>query len=466
MGDLFAILTQGGNSLAAHRAASATASHNIQNANTPGFARQRAELTAVTPGDDIGHGQVGRGVSLLNITQARDKFIEAQLPTAFGNHANSAAQAETLEAVTTLDPNAENGLAANLGKLYATMRQLSQNPGDRGLRQAVIAAGQGLTLAFNQADASITTAKRGAEAKLVDVLGDANRAAANIAELNRQIRQGSATSSPNDLMDARQKNMDKLGELTGAYAVSSGNNVISMMLPGGTPLVSEFSGAVLTAVGNATTGNLDVMVQPPGATMTKLLPSEHFNGSVGGLLDARDLGLEAARNELDQLAFDFTNAFNAIHTAGYGLDGANGRLFFTQIGNPDGAARAFSVDAGVAANVDHVAASSTAAGAPGDGINLLALIASEDLDLPGGANVGETLGRVIANYGSIAGQARARNDQDTTALESLKDLREGISGVSIDEELVNLTKSQRAFEAVMKVITTSDEMLETLMQLR
>ncbi|HEY0713669.1 MAG TPA: flagellar hook-associated protein FlgK, partial [Polyangia bacterium] len=132
MGDLFAILTQGGNSLAAHRAASATASHNIQNANTPGYARQRAELTAVLPGDDIGHGQVGRGVSLLNITQARDKFIEAQLPTALGNHAKSAAQAETLEAVTTLDPNAENGLAANLGKLYAPMRQLSQNPGDRG----------------------------------------------------------------------------------------------------------------------------------------------------------------------------------------------------------------------------------------------------------------------------------------------------------------------------------------------
>ncbi|HEY0708024.1 MAG TPA: flagellar basal body rod C-terminal domain-containing protein, partial [Polyangia bacterium] len=143
-----------------------------------------------------------------------------------------------------------------------------------------------------------------------------------------------------------------------------------------------------------------------------------------------------------------------------------GRPFFTPLASANGAARAFSVDAGVVSNVNALAASSTAVGAPGDGINLLALIASENQALSGGADVGETLGRVIANYGSVAGMARARNEQDTTSLESLKDLREGISGVSNDEELVNLTKSQRAFEAVMKVITTSDEMLETLMQLR
>jgi flagellar hook-associated protein 1 FlgK len=94
------------------------------------------------------------------------------------------------------------------------------------------------------------------------------------------------------------------------------------------------------------------------------------------------------------------------------------------------------------------------------------LIGSENLELANGSDVGEILSRAVADFGASAAQARAKFEQDSHALSSLEDLREAASGVSIDEELVSLTKSQRAFEAVMKVITTADGMLDTLMKIR
>ena len=466
--DLNALLGQASNSLAVHRAATATASHNLQNVNTPGFARQRAELTTALPAEDTGHGQLGRGVSLLNVTQARDKFIENQMPMAMGDNAKSLAEAEILESVSALDPDSPNGLTAALGNFYASMRSMSQNPGDRGFRQGVVSTGQSLALAFNRADDALETSRTGVDAKLTASVSEINRAATAIADLNRSIRQALASgSSPNDLLDARQRHMDSLAALAGARAVDTGNGTVNMVLPGGTPLVVEFRAAAVGALPNAANGgHLDLTVTPSGAQSATVIAPTNLGGSVAGLLDARDVGLDNARTGLDQLAFEFATAFNTLHTAGFGLDGGTGRAFFVPIASATGAAGMLAVDAAVVADPRVIAASSTAAGTPGDNRALLDMIASESSPLAGGSDVGQTLSGVIADYGSLAAQARARFEQDSTALQHLEELRESTSGVSIDEELVSLTKSQRAFEAVMKVITTADEMLETLMSLR
>jgi flagellar hook-associated protein 1 len=454
--------------MAVHRAATATAAHNLENANTPGYARQRAELVPSLPAQDTGHGNLGRGVSLLNITQARDKFLENQMPAAMGDRAKSSAEAETLEAVAALDPDSPNGLAVALGNFYAGLRTMSQNPGDKGSRQAAVSAGQSLALTFNRADVALETARTGVDAKLAATVNEINRAATAIAELNKSIRQALGSESiPNDLLDARQRHMDKLAELTGAKSVDTGNGTINVVLPGGTPLVVEFRAATASTVpNNGNGGHLDLAIMPAGASTSATISTGNVGGTVAGLLDARDVGLGLARTQLDQLAYDFATAFNSVHAAGFGLDGVNGRNFFTPVASVAGAASALSVDAGILAAPSTIGASATAAGTPGDGENLLALIASEDQPLSGGASVGQTLGTLIADYGSRAGQARARFEQDDHALTHLEALRESTSGVSIDEEMVSLTKSQRAFEAVMKVITTADKMLEALMSIR
>jgi flagellar hook-associated protein 1 FlgK len=90
--DLVGVIMNAGEGLGVYRAQVATTSHNIANANTPGYARQDAVPTETTPDEEIGvNGYIGRGVALAGVVQARDKFVETQISVAFANSASSSA---------------------------------------------------------------------------------------------------------------------------------------------------------------------------------------------------------------------------------------------------------------------------------------------------------------------------------------------------------------------------------------
>ena len=158
---------------------------------------------------------------------------------------------------------------------------------------------------------------------------------------------------------------------------------------------------------------------------------------------------------------------NTAHQAGFGLDGSTGRDFFAVVGHRRrrGAAAWRSTRPSIA-DPARIAAAASAATLPGDASNLQALIATEYLALPRAPTPARPWAASPPTTARDRQRRRAMSEQDGAILDHLQEMRESVGGVSIDEELINLTKSQRAFEAVMKVITTADDMLETLMSLR
>lgn len=466
MADLLSILANGGSSLAAHQAAVATASHNLQNANTPGYARQRAELAANSAVFE-GRAYIGRGVALQTVSQARDPFIEKQMPVATAAQARSSAESEALNSITTLDPDGAGSMTEALGDFFSSLRAMSQNPGDFGLRAAVVGSSRALALAFNGASADIETARSGLDAKLSGLVQDANSAASTIADLNRQIRIArSAGAEPNDLLDQRQAAADKLAELTGARPIANGNGDLDFALPGGASLVSGTLSATLSTAPDPTNlGHLALMLNKADGSPAVALSATATGGSLGGVLDARDGALRTALDSLDTLAFDFTNAINAVHTTGFGLDGASGRNLFTPAASASGAASSMAVNPVIQADPTLVGAAASAATVPGDASRLLALIGTESTPMSGGTDAGGTLATIISTFGNSARRAKSTSEQDKALLTNLSTQRESVSGVSIDEEMISLTKSQRAYEAVSKVIVAANDMLDTLMSL-
>jgi flagellar hook-associated protein 1 FlgK len=466
--DLLAILSTGAASLSAQRAAAAVASHNLQNANTPGYARQRANLEAVVPADYVGGGFVGRGVRLASVTQARDRFLESQVPGSLGNASRSAAEADALEAVSALDPQSTGNLADALSGFYASLRGLSQDAGNPQLRQAAVSSARSLTLAFRRTAASLEQARTGLDAQIRGRAAEVNQLAHSVARLNGDVRAARASGAePNDLLDARQSALDRLAELVGAVPVADANGDVNVTLGGGASIVTGgLAGSLRLEADVSNGGHLSVRVNLPGSASAAALAPSALGGALGGALDARDGALAMAASRLDQLAFDVAGATNAVHRAGYGLDGVAGRDLFDAGAAPAGAAARMSVSAAVSADPRALAAASSASALPGDASTLHALVATESQGLTGGLAAASALSDVTSQFGAASQRARAAAEQDGALRDHLQSMRTSLSGVSIDEELIEMQKAQRAYEAIAKVIQTSSEMLGTLLNLR
>jgi flagellar hook-associated protein 1 FlgK len=466
--DLVGIITNAGNGLGVYRAQVATASHNIANANTPGYARQQAVLTETSPDDEVGtNGYIGRGVQLAGVVQSRDKFVEAQLGVAFANSSSSSAQSDALATVTALDPQGQGGITDALGKFYSALRDLNQNPGDMGLRQAVTQSAQSVARSFNLTAGSIEAARSGIDQNVASLADKVNSLVNTVADLNRRISLAvNSGRNPNDLLDIRQNDVDQLAQLIGATTVPDSHGSVNVVLPGGTSLVSGVVASQLTIQANPqNSGHYDVMFIPPDGSKPTAFKSSELGGQIGGLLAARDETLGTAATNLDTLAYNYSTAVNAQHQQGFALDGSPGGNMFVPLATASAAATNIAVDPTLFANPALIAAAGSATSGPGDSNNLQAMIATESTKLSNGLNAQDGMAKLTSDFGIAVNMVNDSSAFDKNLLTDLTNARESVSGVSVDEELINLTAAQSAYNALAKVITTTGTMLDTLMKL-
>jgi flagellar hook-associated protein 1 len=466
--DLVGVIMNAGEGLGVYRAQVATTSHNIANANTPGYARQDAVPTETTPDEEVGiNGYIGRGVALAGVVQARDQFVETQISVAFANSSSSSAQSDALSTVTALDPQGQGGITDALGKFYSSLRDLNQNPGDLGLRQAVVQSAQSVSRAFNLAGSSLASARSGIDQNVAELADKTNSLLTGVADLNRRISLAiNSGRNPNDLLDVRQNDLDQLAQMIGAKPVPDDHGSVNVVLPSGTCLVSGIVASQLSVQANTQNrGHYDLVFTPPDGGKSTALNGNELGGQIGGIIAARDQTLGTAETNLDTLASDLSSAVNAQHELGYALDGTKGHDMFAPLTSVQGAATNLAVDPALLANPSLVAAAGSDTSGPGDSTNLQAIIATEDKQLTGGLNVQQGMAKLTSDYGIAVNMVDDSAAFDKNLLADLTNARESASGVSVDDELIHLTAAQTAYNALSKVITTTSTMLDTLMKL-
>lgn len=439
------------------------AGQNITNASTPGYRRQTGVLEAMqtVPGATL------QGVRASAVLQARDAFLQKELATSGSELGQEQAMRETLEAVEPYMSELDgNGLGSALDALFRGFGKMSEDPSSLAVRNEVLAAGGELASRIRQVATALESARSESDQQLAASVGDVNGSLGRIAELNRAIaRREGAGDSAATLRDERDGLVQDVAGALGLQSFEESDGSVTLLTAGGQALVQGEVAATLSLATPTGGGHPVVQVGHTGEPAADLRGP--VGGRIGGLLAARDGALTSALDGLDQLAFDLAGNVNAAHSAGFGLDGATGRRFFVPLATASGAATALSLSTDVAGQPQALAASGSLAGVPGDNTVALTLadLARQAIFGSGSETPADALNGVGNGLAQRLADARAGEEAQTAVRGRVEQLHASRTGVSIEEELVNVTAAQRAFEASARTIRVADELLQRVLQL-
>ncbi|MBM7566480.1 flagellar hook-associated protein FlgK [Paenibacillus sacheonensis] len=488
-------------SLFATRSGLGTLGHNIANANTEGYSRQRIDLRASRPIEAFGMshstaaGQIGTGVEAVAINRIRSSFLDVQYRDENKYVGNWEVRSDTLgklEAVVN-EPS-DTGIRTVLDRFWTAWSDLSKDPENTTNREIVKQTSLALVDSFNQTSKQLQSISDDLTGSIDTKVQQANVLLHSIGDLNAQIKRiESLGDSANDLRDQRDLYSDQLSKMMNVNVSESTDGYnISM---GGTPLVQGTQVTDLTAAsveGAYSSGDLN-------------------NGEFYGLITSRDVYVKGYQDQLDTIAKTLAegeiqvtipkgamyngvtltndqvvtvNGINGLHKLGFTNEAGATRgddffTFDTTSGAAGITAGSIRLNPAIVTDSNKIAVSmrteTTGSGVSVvKGNNALALLISQmkdgkfsfDETATGGPVTSTTMGTfynsMVGAIGIQAQEANRQYENATTMMTQAESSRQSVSGVSLDEEMSNMIVFQNAYNAAARFMTVIDETLDKL----
>jgi flagellar hook-associated protein 1 FlgK len=420
-------------------------SHNVSNANTPGYTRQRVELSS---SDVLSSklGMINPGVKVVGIKQIRDIFIEGEIRKTLNSLGNHSVEREILSRIETIiNEPSEVGLGRLIENFFNAFDDLAKNPEDRALRVTVVQSAKALSQRFNDIFNSLLGMKKDILSEVDAKVKNLNEIIAEIGKLNREaVNLYNSGAETNDIKDKINQKLNELSKLV--------------------DFVASFdeSGAVKINAGGVTIVNKE---------QVKRIEMKFFDGKVKFI--STDDGIEAKFNSgeifmlqnsfndlvpgviegFDRLALNLIKKINDIHRLGYGIDGATGLDFFVGTGSGS-----IQVNKAILENPNKIATSID--GNTGDNQVALAIAG-----LRKDENISNFYNSIVSDIGLRSKISSDNENLQKMILNQLESQRDSASGVSIDEEMLNMIKFQKMFEASARVIQSVNEMIDAILSM-
>jgi flagellar hook-associated protein 1 FlgK len=430
-------------------------SHNIANAENKSYARQKAVLTTNPPTLTHG-GWLGTGASVESVVQSRSEFIEQRLMRGVSGESHFETLSSQLGiAQANLADDGSTGVSGALGAFWGSWDTLMQDPQGLSEQAGVYGAAESLTQTIrttydNLSDqlSSLTSAVPPGEIQVnVD---KADGLLQRLADFNRQIMQNESPGrTANDLRDARYQTLKDLAEIMPVQFHEESNGSLTVTYSGNGGTVTLVSGVQVDASPlqyDAATGQVTLTSHDGTSTLSTASVS---GGVIGGLLAARD----DVQNFMDRLN-DFASTLIDQVNAAYNPSGAGPNVF-----QPGGDASNMAVVPDFLNGQDPAALSSRAL--------TIAGLQDETIAFPGGltARFSEYLSDIQRQVGSDYQDAKAQGSFQEALRTELDAQQQSVSGVSLDEEMVELMKNQQIYQAAAKIIQQTVEMLNRILEI-
>jgi len=460
MTGIYGVLQMGRQALATQQTGINVTAENIANVNTPGYSRKRPVMETLPP-VTTGEAQIGTGVTTREIERAYDRHLTDQIADESEHLGKWEAEKDGLERVEMVfNESSGFGLSQYLGEFWNAWEDLVNNPSGASERKMLAGAGETLAAYFQRTYNDLCEIQDELNRSVGQTVDAINLKAGEIAGLNEKIiRVETGGVNANDYRDSRDMLVKELSRMVDVAVSEQENGALVITLGDGNRLVEGSSSFDLTTLKNRSGLDDVAWASNPTASINASLSG----GMLDGCLEVRDAAIPGYKNDLEDLAEAIKTKVNELHKKGYGLDGTTDKEFFAGSLSQNN----FAISTDISEDVNKIAASATLTGLPGDSANAMAIAELQyDLTMDNGtASFNEHYIALVSRVGQDVQRATAGYDQQEAMLSHLENRRESISGVSLDEEMINMLQFETAYEAAAKLINTVDKMLDTLMSI-
>lgn len=483
--------------LFAQQSALYTTGHNISNANTEGYSRQRVNFETTSPFPTVSRnrpeipGQMGTGVQAGSVQRIRNEYLDYQFRAKnskagyYGTMSNALGRMEGL-----LNEPSENGLAKTMDRFWQSLQDLSVNPKNSGARSVVAQRGLAVAETFNYFSDSIDS-MRGDLKKQIDVtVTDANSLLSQVDALNKQIKNIETNGYlPNDLYDERDRLIDELSSIANIQVdyskssdssldiaaglatiklVDNAGNSLGNLVDGKNGTYQEFSvtysDSKSSAVEGIKIGEQEIAISKVTGSLKGFIESYGYDSNPDPSVESIKGIYTDMQANLDTMAYEFATKFNAVHASGEDLvEGQDADNFFIIPTTEDGASGSITVNSKIVEDPDLIAASKNGDMGNGGNANALADVFETPLDGLGENTSTKSFYESLIGELGVNAQEANRMAENTGILKSqVENQRMSISSVSLDEEMSNLIKFQHAYNAAARSLTAVDELLDRI----
>jgi flagellar hook-associated protein 1 FlgK len=452
MSGLYTSLTMAARALTAQQMGLEVTGNNIANVNTAGYARRTIDFAAVKPESSL---SAGNGVEVQGIRSIRDRLLERRVLEEVPSEGRAQMLAEILQVVEAGMGTTGNSIDGRLTEMFGSFSRLADAPTSAVARADVLNTAAELTQSFHEMAGRLADAQRQADSRVRSTVEEVNLLVEQIGSLNHSM----GSSGPEGrlaLQDQMTNLLRSLNNLVNVDVVHRDDGGVDVTVGSGRALVIGDETYRLEAVSQPPNGF--AAVEAAGMDIT----SELRSGRLVGAVEARDTHIPDYLTRLDTIAYELVNQVNTLHRGGFDQLGNTNQNFFTPLASADGAARLIGLDPAVAADSRLIAA----AGVNEIGDNGVAkgLANLRDaLVLEGNsATLVDSWSHMAFRVGRDTRAAIDGLKAQSDIVEQIDALRDSVSGVSLDEEAVNMIKFQRAYEANARFFGTIDETLTIL----
>jgi len=325
------VLSVGVSGTLAARRGMSTASHNIANANTEGFSRQRVEV-ATRPAQITGVGALGTGVDINSVKRVHNDFVSSDMRTNASITSGIQINYDYTSQIDNMLADPKAGLAPTLQSFFSSINNISNDPSSQSARQVLLGEANALGERFSYLNTRFESLRKGTNETLKTHVTDVNNIAASIADVNwkivlaKEVTQG----EPNDLLDQRERLLHRLAERVEVRTTEQEDGSLNVFVGNGQTLVIGKNHSQIGLKANEhDPSQLEIVYK--NLNTDSVITQFMKGGSIGGLVDFRDKILGGAQNELGRIAIGVTKTFNDQHKKGMTLENKLGGNFFNSI---------------------------------------------------------------------------------------------------------------------------------------